>query len=220
MEISRRLRSESSRRTPRHRRDAHRSTDRESLFSAVEKDDEQSVAKLLKRVDVDARDENDYTALLLAAETGATKSVGTLLKAGADRDARDSYGRSAVYAAAVGGKDAAVEKLLEAGASPTNADRDGRGPFWAACATRDTKIAARLLQAGRLEERSVVGDAEVRPEPDARDRSCALHGDGAPQEARAAARPLAALGGGADGAVRRALGGGFAPVRSRSPANA
>ena len=52
---------------------AHRSTDRESLFSAVEKDDEQSVAKLLKRVDVDARDENDYTALLLAAETGARR---------------------------------------------------------------------------------------------------------------------------------------------------
>ena len=127
---------------------AHRSTDRESLFSAVEKDDEQSVAKLLKRVDVDARDENDYTALLLAAETGATRSVGTLLKAGADRDARDSFGRSAVYAAAVGGKDETVAKLLEAGASPTNADRDGRGPFWAACATRDTKIAARLLQAG------------------------------------------------------------------------
>ena len=127
---------------------AHRSTDRESLFSAVEKDDEQSVAKLLKRgVDVDLRDENEYTALLLASETGATKSVGTLLKAGADCDARDSYGRSAVYAAA-GGKDEAVAKLLEAGASPRNADRDGRGPFWAACATRDTKIAARLLQAG------------------------------------------------------------------------
>ena len=124
------------------------STDRESLFTAVETDDEQSVAKLLKHIDVDARDSNEYTALILAAETGATKSVGTLLKAGADYDARDSFGRSAVYAAAVGGKDAAVEKLLAAGASPTNADRDGRGPFWAACATRDTKIAARLLQAG------------------------------------------------------------------------
>ena len=69
----------------------------------VEKDDEQSVAKLLKRIDVDARDSNEYTALILAAETGATKSVGTLLKAGADYDARDSFGRSAVYAAAVGG---------------------------------------------------------------------------------------------------------------------
>ena len=101
------------------------STDRESLFSAVENDDEQSVAKLLKRgIDVDARDSNDYTALLLAAETGATKSVGTLLKAGADRDARDSFGRSAVYAAAVGGKDAAVEKLLAAGASPTKREPD------------------------------------------------------------------------------------------------
>ena len=32
------------------------STDRESLFTAVETDDEQSVAKLLKRIDVDARD--------------------------------------------------------------------------------------------------------------------------------------------------------------------
>ena len=54
------------------------STDRESLFTAVETDDERSVAKLLKRgIDVDARDSNDYTALLLAAETGATKSVGT-----------------------------------------------------------------------------------------------------------------------------------------------
>ena len=55
------------------------STDRESLFTAVETDDEQSVAKLLKRgVDVDARDSNEYTALILAAETGATASVGTL----------------------------------------------------------------------------------------------------------------------------------------------
>ena len=103
------------------------STDRESLFSAVETDNTHHVEKLLKRgIDVDARDENDYTALLLAAETGATASVGTLLKAGADCDARDSYGRSAVYAAAVGGKDEAVAKLLEAGASPRNADRDGR----------------------------------------------------------------------------------------------
>ena len=119
------------------------STDRESLFTAVETDNTHQIAKLLKRgIDVDARDENDYTALLLAAETGATASVGTLIKAGADRDARDSYGRSAVYAAAVGGKDETVAKLLEAGASPTNADRDGRGPFWAACATRDVGAAS------------------------------------------------------------------------------
>ena len=101
------------------------STDRESLFTAVETDNTHHIEKLLKRgIIVDARDENEYTALLLAAETGATKSVETLLKAGADRDARDSYGRSAVYAAAVGGKDETVEKLLAAGASPTNADRD------------------------------------------------------------------------------------------------
>ena len=53
------------------------STDRDSLFTAVETDDAHRVAKLLKRgVDVNVRDENDYTALLLAAETGATKSVG------------------------------------------------------------------------------------------------------------------------------------------------
>ena len=88
MEISRRLRAESSRRPPRRRRDACSIAWRtgrrtaKSLFSAVEKDDEQSVAKLLKRgVDVDLRDENEYTALLLASETGATKSSGTLIKA-------------------------------------------------------------------------------------------------------------------------------------------
>lgn len=86
--------------------------------------------------DVNARDDNGWTALVHAASRGQTKVVSLLLKAGADPNIRTRDGRTAlsegrsptrevhifswlfVWKGSVGDDDELVRVLVEAGAKP------------------------------------------------------------------------------------------------------
>lgn len=76
--------------------------------------------------DVNARGEDDRTALMLAAFDGHTEIVGFLLDQGARVDDLDPFGRTALMYASTGSYPDTVELLLLWQADPTIADRDER----------------------------------------------------------------------------------------------
>lgn len=102
--------------------------------------------------DVNVIDEEDgYTALLLASESGQRGVVEELVMAGAYLDAKDSFGRTPLYAAAVAGHKDVVEALGRAGADANASDDDGRTPFWASLALRNLDVASLILQMGHVD---------------------------------------------------------------------
>ena len=78
----------------------------------------------LKGVDVDHRDEEQRTALHLAAFEGHYAVVGLLIEHGADIDAIDGVGRTPLMFAASGPFPRTVQYLLDAGAEVDVVDND------------------------------------------------------------------------------------------------
>ncbi len=73
-------------------------------------------ALLDKGVDVNAKDNHGFTALIWAAKGGHTEAVQALLDKGADVNARDNTGKTALMIAASRGHKEIVQLLKEAGA--------------------------------------------------------------------------------------------------------
>jgi|GEM_PF-928956 len=90
----------------------------EQLLKAVEKGQKKKVKDLLhKGADVNGRNENGMTALMLAAEKGDLKIVKLLIEEKADVNAKTKDGWTALEYAAVYGRTKTVEILLNKGAN-------------------------------------------------------------------------------------------------------
>ncbi|KAI0639688.1 ankyrin [Trametes polyzona] len=72
-----------------------------------------------REVDVNAKDENGYTALHLAADRGHTEVVRVLLERGADREIKDQDGFTAKELAEVAGHDEIVNLLSDTRNQPS-----------------------------------------------------------------------------------------------------
>ena len=89
------------------------------LCQAAQKGDVATVRRLAREIgDVNARDEQGNTALILAAKERRAESVATLLELGADPDVLSARGSSAVRWAAAKGDATTLRLLLEHGAKP------------------------------------------------------------------------------------------------------
>lgn len=120
----------------------------QKLLSAVQDDDLDAVRRLLKTVDVNARDDDGYSALFVAAEEGLVDLTAWLVRHGAQLEAHDSEGRTPVYAAAVAGQADVVDYLVrQAGANADVANATGRHVFWAVAALELNEVARVLLDA-------------------------------------------------------------------------
>ncbi len=69
-----------------------------------------------RQPDIDARDENGRTALMLAVLRGESRAVDMLLASGADPNAADGRGTTPLQAAIAGNQPAIVAALQRAGA--------------------------------------------------------------------------------------------------------
>ncbi|MFN7611489.1 MAG: ankyrin repeat domain-containing protein, partial [bacterium] len=100
----------------------------ERFFELTEKKTttDAQLAELVKQgVCLEARDDDGFTALILAAIRGHTATAQALLSAGADSEARDNFGRTALMRAARCGHTATLQALLAAGADSEARDNDG-----------------------------------------------------------------------------------------------
>jgi ankyrin repeat protein len=100
------------------------------MWEAVRKGDLVAIEQLLGQgADINSRNEQDLTPLMIACAEGNSVLTTFLLQKGADVNARHQYGVTALCLAALGEKYPIVEKLLDHGAKVELADANGRTPL-------------------------------------------------------------------------------------------
>lgn len=99
-------------------RKATRSADTDQLFTAINAGKPEIVRTLLatSKPDINGRDDNGNTPLIVAAGAGHDDIVATLLAAKADLKAKNDLGKTALDMAIAGGHDECVRVLKAAGA--------------------------------------------------------------------------------------------------------
>lgn len=118
----------------------------DDMLQAIELDDHETVAALLKRgVDVNSVGPSGEPLLTLAARNGKPAVLKTLLVARPKLDARNAHGETALMLAAFSGHVEIVQQLLAKGAA---VDQPGWTPLSYAAARNRVEIARLLLKAG------------------------------------------------------------------------
>ena len=102
-----------------------------ALFYAARQNDIKAIQALLAEgADVNARDDNGHTALIVAADYKASKEViQALLAEGADVNARDDDGNTPLHRAALNGHTQTIQDLLAEGANINAANTKGNTPL-------------------------------------------------------------------------------------------
>ncbi|MEW6600601.1 MAG: ankyrin repeat domain-containing protein [Nitrospirota bacterium] len=123
---------------------------RESIRSDA-KVDIRKTKRMNEHDDIDAKDDDDRTALMGAASIRDTENVEILIDNGADIEAKDNNGRTAlmwlIYASA-SDETEALELLLSKGADIEAKDKNGQTALMYAVLQGDTKIAKLLIDKG------------------------------------------------------------------------
>ena len=108
------------------------------------------IGRFLTNTGPNARDNQERTVLMRAAEAGNLMVVARLLDLGADPTLSDPKGTTALHLAAVTGDDGVVELLINAGAPVDPRDCQMRTPLWHAAANNlpDSSVVEIFLRAG------------------------------------------------------------------------
>jgi ankyrin repeat protein len=127
---------------------ALKAANREFLLACEEGDWPEAARQLTKGAQIEARDDNGDTALILASTAGQALIVRKLMEAGAETEARNKNGETALWRAASAGAVAVMRELLDHNACVDAADQPGMTPLGAALAGWHYE-AARLLVEGK-----------------------------------------------------------------------
>ena len=121
-------------------------------WSAIGRED--AVEGLLsenEEVDIGARDDDGWTALMHAARGGHQGTVKVLLEHGANVHSENNEGGTALHVAAEYGRSEVVRLLLEAGADYEALDALGRTPFYRAFENKQAEVIDLLHAAARAD---------------------------------------------------------------------
>ncbi len=120
-----------------------------SLIDAIQKGDHQTVRQLLQnRADVNAKQPDGSTPLLIAVDRNDAEVAELLIRAGADVRAANEYGATALSVASANGNMAIIKLLLDAKADPNAALVSGETPLMTAIDKGNVEAARALLAAG------------------------------------------------------------------------
>jgi ankyrin repeat protein len=119
------------------------------LFDAVKARNPAEVRKILGQgVDVNAKDKDGKTALMIAADLGPIDTVRALLEKGADANASDNEGWTPLFWAAFSGHSDAALTLLEKGADVNAKGKGGWTALMSAADLGHINIVRALLEKG------------------------------------------------------------------------
>jgi len=132
------------------------------FLKAAESGDIAVFERLLTRADIEARDDDNDTALILAATGGQVSIVKALLETRADVDATSNSRATALSRASENGHAEVAKLLLTAGANVNPKNVDGLTPLALACTNGHIKVAEILLAAGAdVKARANTGDTAL-----------------------------------------------------------
>ena len=119
----------------------------QGLSVAIEAGRDEAVALFVQAgFDLEIRNAQGWTPLMIAAFFGHEKAAATLVQAGADVHARDGYGYSPIHWAALQGFDAVVDLLLTKGAGANDQSLHGITPLLQAAAAGHARTVRLLLE--------------------------------------------------------------------------
>jgi len=140
-----------------------------AIWQAAHKGDRTGLTRLVELgMDVNARDEEGYTAIILAAASGHTDCVNILISFRADVNAQNSDKAllvTALHCAAIGGWPSCAESLVKAGADLSI--RDGAGDTALDWAIRENHLEiVELLETAKKQQTSktCAGDGDESPQ--------------------------------------------------------
>lgn len=120
-----------------------------SFFDAAEKGHKEIIALLIEKgADVNAKDSNGSTALIMAAEKGHKEVIALLIEQGADVNVRGKYGWPALFVAARKDHKEVIALLIEKGADINVRDDDGWTALLLAAANNCSEAVAFLIEQG------------------------------------------------------------------------
>jgi ankyrin repeat protein len=120
-----------------------------AFFDAVKSWDRETVAMSIKEgFNVNAKDKDGYTALLIAAEKGDPEMTRLLLEKGAEVNARDKDGYTALMYVAYAGNLEMAKILIKNGADVNLRDKDGWTALMFARVGKKADIAELLRKSG------------------------------------------------------------------------
>lgn len=109
--------------------------------------------------DLETRDDNGYTALILAAYHGQQAAVEQLLAAGADPCGQDRRGNSALMGAIFKGELSIARRLMDADCAPDQRNRSGQtAAMYAALFQRQDILAALAAKGADLNAKDAMGN--------------------------------------------------------------
>ena len=119
------------------------------LVEAVKHADAATIATLIEqRVDVNATDSDDMTALHWAVRLADLEAADRLIRGGADVKAATRFGITPLSLAALNGSTPMIEKLLDAGADPNTTPPEGETVLMTAARTGKVSAVKALLARG------------------------------------------------------------------------
>jgi len=109
---------------------------------------------------VDEQDNQERTALHLAAKEGQDVIISALLDKHANPSIPDTYGRSALMLAAAAGRENAVKKLLTTKSDPRTLDKYGKTALGLAAVKGHEPVVRAIFEAGNVKiKEDIAGDA-------------------------------------------------------------
>jgi ankyrin repeat protein len=129
------------------------------LMQSAAHDNADGIASAVRQgVFVDARDDQDMSALMIAARSGAAQAVDTLIRAGANQGLRDLNDNTALMWAIQTRHMGLAVRLLDAGSGVEDADANGRTALHIAAEAGDPTVTRRLIEAGaRIDQADAHG---------------------------------------------------------------
>lgn len=124
-----------------------------AFFDAVKSGDKETVAMAIKEgFNVNAKDKDGYTALLIAAEKGDLEMAKLLVEKGADVNAKDKDGYTALMYVAYAGNLEIAKILIKNGADVNVKDKDGWTALMFARLSKKADITELLKKSGAGEK--------------------------------------------------------------------